>query len=313
MPIQILALEDTSDYSEYVEHRDQIDFDDLTICIVNDKDVVVEVDQTANLLKTLKAKKQKEKYDKYIDGHPESIGQIQENIKDGNYICAISYTEAPLIDKGDHYERVKKEEKKKSSLFAINAYAADISKKSDASKSYNLTLQTTILRRGTSYPYQYTAITSGEWTTSIKSGKTAPAAGGDFVLQSCPTVTNKSAFSSVYNYKTNGSINGQEGTNYFQRNGGNSWVEYEVIDDPVGIAQLKSFRCSQTFKARTTSYYKKINSYYVHTWKQMTLSVTPSTQAGFSGENPVVEVGLSLTPSIKSEQWQLHNAVSFNW
>ncbi len=45
----------------------------------------------------------------------------------------------------------------------------------------------------------------------------------------------------------------------------------------------------------------------------MTLSVTSGTKVGISGENPVAEVSLSLTPSIKNEQWQLHNAVVFNW
>ena len=90
-------------------------------------------------------------------------------------------------------------------LFATKATAAN-QKTSTASTRYRLTLQTQISRSGSSNPYKYTAITTGSWSNSISifSGEKKPAGGNDFILQSCPTVTSRTTFSSEYNYSTHG-------------------------------------------------------------------------------------------------------------
>lgn len=300
---------------KYEEYHDQINFDNLIVFAVNKNDVAVEVDPTISLFKKLSANKQKKKYDRYVENHPEASNELLDAINSSDQVCVISYTEAPLVFVEDHYERIPKENNVNMNLLSINASAADKTITSDASLRHRLTLKTSITRSGSSNPYTYTAKTFGTWDNAVSlfDGKTQPAGGNDFVMQSCPTITTSSKFSSTYNYKTNGSKNGKEGTNYFMTDGGDSWVKYEVVDDPIGLAQLKTFELTQTFKAQTTSATKKINSYYIHTWKQMSVSVSVSGSAGTTGGKPSAGVSLSFSPTISDKQWQLYNPVSFNW
>ena len=301
--------------NKYEEYHDQINFDNLMLYVINKTDVFVEVDPTVSLFKRFEANKQKEKYDKYVEEHPEATIEMLNIVNNSDYLCAISYTDAPLIFVEDHFERIPKENTANKNILGLKAYAADISTKSDASTRHRLTLKTSITRRGTSNPYTYYPSTSGTWnnSTSLFDGETQPAGGNDFVLQSCPTVTSSSVFHSTYNYSTNGSKNGQEGINYFLTDGKDSWVKYEVVDDPVGLAQLSTFSLGQTFKAQTTSTTKKINSYYIHTWKELSVAVSVSGTAGVTGGAPSAGVALSFTPTIKDKQWQLYNFVSYNW
>lgn len=300
---------------KYAEYHDQINFNDLMVIAVNKNDIVVEVDPTISLFKRFKANKQKEKYDRYIENHPEAANELLNAVNSSNYVCAISYTEAPIVYVEDHYERILEEDKADATLWGITANAANKSKTSIPSPRYRLTLQTSITRSGSSNPYTYTAKTFGNWDNSVSvfDGKTQPAGGNDFVMQSCPTITSSSKFSSTYNYKTSGSKYGQNGKNYFMTDGGDSWVKYEVVDDPVGIAQLKTFELTQTFKAQATSATKKINSYYIHTWKQMSVAVSVSGNVGVTGGKPSAGVSLSFTPTIADKQWQVYNPVSFDW
>lgn len=303
-------------FNEYEETHEQINFDLLAITITNKENLIVDVDPEVSILKKAKAVQEKAKYDAYIQEHPDAADNLLSTLNNGEYLCAVSYTDAPLTWAGDHFERVKKASGTHNSLL-MRASAASTSATSDASTRYRLTLQTQITRAGTSSPYTYYAKTYGSWNNLLSvpllGGKKTPGSGLDYVLQACPTVTSSSTFSSKYNYKTNGSKNGQEGINFFRTDGGDSWVKYEVVDDPSGLAQLKEFACTQTFYAKSTSKTKKINSYYVHTWKSLSISVTVSGSAGKSGGNPSASVGLSITPSVTEKNWQLYNFVSFNW
>lgn len=309
--INVLA-DSSSEEMIYEETRDQINFDKLLVYVVNNSRVVVEVNPTLSLLKKYAAKKEKAKYDKYVETHPQEIDDLFDDVNSNNYLCAISYTDAPLELVDDHYERVLKD-KNDSSNSLINTLSE--SNISSPSKRYRFTLKTKIYRLGVGGNYSYFAKTYGDWetSTSILSGEKKPAAGEDYILQACPTVTIDSHLSTSYNYTVNGSTAGKEGDTFFLEDGGDSWTRYSVKDDPVGKAQLKSFVCSQSFKAQSTSQTKKINSYYVHTWKKMSLSVTASGTAGLSGGKPSASITLSLTPSIAEKQWNVYNFVSFNW
>lgn len=215
----------------------------------------------------------------------------------------------------DHFERVKKQDAPAIPFGTLTAKAVS-PVTSKPSVNYHLTLQTKISRSGSSNPYKYTAKTSGVWDTSVSTlldGKKKPAFGDDYVLQACPAVVSSSSFSSRYNYTTKGKRDGQEGANYSQADGGNCWIEYKVDDDPLGIAQLESFNITQVFKAKSTKATKKINSYYVHTWASLSIRASATATPGVSGGNPAVNVGLSISPTIKEKQWQLYNYVSYNW
>lgn len=298
--------------SKYEEYHDQINFEDLMIYVVNKNNIIVDVDPTISLIKMIKAKRQKKKYDRYAANNPEAVTELLNTVISGDYICAVSYTETPLIYVDDHYERIPREDNNLP-LFAIDASAADKTATSTASKRHCLTLNTSIVRRGTSAPYIYTARTYGTWDNLVLDEEKAPATGNDFILQACPTVTSSVRFSSKYNHETSGSINGIEGKNYFKENGGDSWIQYEIVDAPAGLAKLSEFSLSQTFRAQITTETKKINSYYIHTWKQMDVTVSVSGSAGVSGGKPSAGVSLSFTPSIKDKQWQLYNYIAFNW
>lgn len=313
-PVLSFASNETLEV-EYEEFHDQINFEDLSVCVVNKNDLIVEVDPTTSIFKKSEAKKQKEKYDKFIDKHPDATEKLKASVNSSEFVCAISYTDAPVINMGDHYERVIKE-KNNNTLFGINAIAAN-SNESEPSRhgNDNFSLYTVIVKLGTKNPYIYRASTVGKWNTSISLGGSAnkPSPGNDFVLQACPTVTSASRFVSTYNYKTSGSVSGQEGINFFLTDGDDSWVQYEVVDDPLGLAQLKNFTCEQTFKAKSTTKTKKINSYYIHTWEEMTISVTASGSVGVEGDTPSAGVSLSYTPGIQNKQWRVYNFVTFNW
>lgn len=309
------TLEANYNTEKYEEYHDQINFEDLMVIAVNNNDIVVDVDPTISLFKRITANKQKKNYDRYIENHPEAVSDLLDIVNSNDYLCAISYTEAPLVYIKDHYERIEKEDNVNLTLLGISASAADITKTSDDSRRHKLTLKTTVIRRGVSNPYSYQATTSGTWdnSASVFDGETQPAGGNDFVMQACPTVTTRSVFSSTYNYSTNGSKKGQEGINYFLTDGKDSWVKYEVVDDPLGLAQLQTFSLMQTFEAKATSTNKKINSYYIHTWKQMSVSVSVGGTAGVSGGKPTAGVSLSFTPTFSEKQWQLYNYVTYNW
>ncbi len=293
---------------QYEEYHDQINFDGLMVFSVNKKDVVVEVDPTISWHEKLDAERQLCKYNKYVERHPEAVSELLDSVNNSDLVCAISYTEAPLIYVVDHFERIPK-----NSVVSLDQFTTSAT--STASTRYNLTLKTSVTRAGSSNPYTYTAKTYGTWDNSISvfTGKKKPAGGNDFVLQSCPTVTSETSFSSRYNYKTSGSIYGIQGKNYFLSDGGDSWAKYEVVDDPTGLAQLKTFELVQKFKAISTTKTKKINSYYIHTWEAMSVSVSVGGEVGMSGKEPSAGVSLSITPSITDKQWQLYNYVSFDW
>lgn len=305
----------TLNQSQYEEMRDQINFDCLSVIVVDSNEVIVDVDSEISFFDKLKAKNQKEKFDEYIKRYPKTGKYLIEVLKSGENLCAMSYTVAPVVFKEDHFERVKKKSNKSNGLqITANAAVGETGDTSFGAKN-NFQLCTMVIKSGDSNPDTYIAMTLGTWDTgtTIIGGKNRPSYGEDYVLQACPNVTSKSEFGCDYNYKTSGSTTGQEGTHFFRRDGADSWVKYGVIDDPVGRAQLKDFALTQTFIAKVTSETKKINSYYVHTWKSMDISVSVSGEAGSAGGIPAYSVGLTITPTIVDRSWQIYNSVSYNW
>lgn len=99
---------------------------------------------------------------------------------------------------------------------------------------------------------------------------------------------------------------GRIGEEYARVNGNNNYIEYSVKDDPLGLNQLNFVKLKTTTWGKPLSSTRKINSYYVHTWKSLSLNVSVS---GSSSK----EVALSITPSIKDNSWTLYNNVTFNF
>lgn len=78
-------------------------------------------------------------------------------------------------------------------------------------------------------------------------------------------------------------------------------IMFKIYYGAIGLAQLKTFALTQTFKAQTTSATKKINSYYIHTWRQMSVSLSVSGSAGTTGGKPSAGVSLSFSPTISDK------------
>lgn len=99
---------------------------------------------------------------------------------------------------------------------------------------------------------------------------------------------------------------GESGDDFWRENGDSSYVRYALEDDPMGIRQCTSFILSTTPYAPRSTAYRQINSYYVHTWKQLSLGVSVSA-------NSEKTVGLEITPSLTNKSWQVYNYVTFNF
>lgn len=154
---------------------------------------------------------------------------------------------------------------------------------------------------------RYVAWTCGSWSAnSFLDTENYPAAGHDYVLQSTPNTFSRfeDELSVTYNYNPTEGINGQE---FWRENGDINYVRYALEDDPTGIRQCKSFILSTiSFAPLSSGEYRQINSYYVHTWEQQTLSVSVSVNSDST-------VGLELTPGSVTQSWQVYNYVTFNF
>ncbi len=310
----IFSFASSNHANDYQETHEQINFNNLDVAIINGDNIQVSVNSSTPFYKKNKAKKEKEKFDEYIAKHPEVEEELVPELESGEDIACISYTEVPLQLVDDHYERIPEESN--NSILGLVAHATS-SKGNHPSATTNFTLTTSITKgeyNSKKGGYKYTAKTTGTWSSnSIKSGSKYPASGYDYSFQTCPVVISSSFFTSTYNYKTNGSASGQKNVNYWLADGGNGWKEYQITDDPAGSAQLKTFTQTSMFYADSTKKTKAINSYYIHTWKSMKVSVSVSGNCGISGGEPSAGIELSITPSIQEKSWKCYDYVSYNF
>lgn len=312
---------DDKPVSKYEETHDQINFDNLMVTVVDKENLVVEVDPTISFLDKIDAKRQKSKYEKFIKDNPDDVDELLDSVNEGGNLCAMSYTDAPLEYKDGHFDRILKKPTSNSTLFT--ASAADTTLYTETNKpnyggGQNFMLKTTITRyvSATAGVYTYRARTYGTWKTGISTslnGTYRPAYGEDTVQQACPITTSSVAFASKYNYATDGSKDGQEGKNFRQSRGGDSWIEYRITDDPLGLAQLTWFRLTQKFYAKPAKAVRKINSCYNHTWASMNFNISISGSAGSSKGEQTNDVSLIVTPTVEEKSWNIYNYVSYKF
>lgn len=312
---------DDEPVSKYEETHDQINFDNLMVTVVDKENLVVEVDPTASFFDKIDAKRQKSKYEKFIKDNPDDVDELLDTVSDGGYLCAMSYTEAPLEYKDGHYERILKKPSSTSDLFTASAADTTTSAYgiSDWTKGQGkFSLRTSISRyeHNSKGVYTYRSRTYGKWEnawSNIFNGSQYPAAVRDTVTQACPIIISNDVFACTYSEAINGSTAGQEGTHYTREAGNNSWVRYSIVDDPVGKAQLSTFRLTQKFFAKSTSDVKRINSAYCHTWKKVDLQFKITGSAEISGGAPTFGVFIEITPNIVADAWTVYNYVSYKF
>ncbi len=160
---------------------------------------------------------------------------------------------------------------------------------------------------------KYIASSWGTWERgSWVGGKNYPASGHDYLLQSVPDSFSRLShdFSCLYNTSgspdlTSKAYNGTEGKEYTITDGGNTYIKVKLKDDPFGLGRL-SMCILQTTHRSSSNESRTINSYYVHTWKEMDISVSISAHSSR-------EASLTITPSISENSWQVYSYVTFNF
>lgn len=300
--------------SIYEETRDQINIKYTSLNVDNDELSIQVTD--GNFIHRYFGNKEKKELSNVLERYPESESAIVQTIQTGEDICAISYTETPIRIYEDHSERIMKETKPSLlrcivSAFVPTAYAVQTQNGTTAPKADdNFALFTMVSKQtdGT-----YIASSWGTWEKgSWIGGENYPASGCDFVLQAVPDSFARLGHEFLCLYNTSGSpdltknaYNGKEGTDYSIINGGNTYIQVEVKDDPLGFGRLSMCILKTTLRGNLNDF-RTINSYYVHTWKSLSISVSVSLSTG-------KEAILQITPSISNKSWQAYSYVTFNF
>lgn len=279
---------------EYLEYHYQVNFDDLDVFLVNgttldissrDRDVKIANDIDA-LTRSLS---------ECSDIETEIIAMLNDN----QQLAAISFTEAPLLFVDDHYERI----------MANDAVGYD---SSTANGKGKFTMYTSVTRSYSANPdktYDYTTKTMGSWSRNdAEGGSEYPDAGADYILQATPDPWVRKSHTMTARYD-NSPINGSEGNEFWSLEGGENYLKYGIEDDPYDFAkarQNKNFALTCVSEGKTTTSARMINSYYVHTWTELSIEVSVTV-------NSLKEVGLSITPSINDMNWKVYNYITFNF
>lgn len=296
--------------SPYVETHEQINFDNLNIAILNSDKIIVSVDEDVGLLKKVKANTEKEKLENYLKSNPIAGQNIIQNVQANENIYAIAHTDA-LVERNvdGHWERVKKEQENGSLVKALlSPFAMQANAASESSGYAHLSLESTIWNgnwNGSTYLYEIN--TRAYWyDNSAESGQCYPAGGEDFLLTAVPNTMGIS-----YDSFSLKNANGSASSDYRRCNGNATYIQYAFEDDPFGPQQMSEANMYLQAKGSRTTQLRQINSYYIHTWKQMSLSVGITAGASVGPDGPSASVGLDIRPSIVDKQWQLYCPLRF--
>lgn len=239
-----------------------------------------------------------DKLEALIEEFPDVEENLFGNVSEDNELVGVSFTEVPLMQVEDHYERIPVNTN-------VNSRGTETSDQNGKGKFLlytKITGGTTAVNGG----YKYTAYTYGSWSTNnILGGSNYPAKGDDFVFQTSPNSFSRTSDSMSAKYDHNPTT-GVSGDDFWRENGNTSYVRYGIADDPFGYRQNKSFTLKTVSAGPQSSKVRHIGSYYVHTWSEMSISAS----VDISTEKSVT---LSITPSITEKSWQVYNYVPFSF
>lgn len=292
-----------NDTENYEEMHFQINFSDVDIVITEENDILMHPKAINHSGKHVKSHQNTdaarmdveiaalmEVFSDFPEVKQELITELQNS---DSRLCAMSFTEVPLVWMDGHYQR------------------ASASSHFEASEEHGRGkfLMYTVIAGGyadSTGIATYTAYTRGRWSqNSISGHSNYPDAGEDFVLQTSPTdfVRKADTFSAEYD---NNPIIGVSNDDFWCCDGNADYIQYAILDDPSGYRQNKNFTLTTESDGLASNRSRMIQSYYVHTWKQMTISVEVSSSTGGEFE-------LSITPSIENKQWQVYDYITFNF
>lgn len=304
--ITVFASENAGE-TQYVENHVDINLTNINLAVSNGEDLIMSVDKSKNYFQQINGENNIEKIEEIIEDYPEFEQDLIDSVESYNDVAAIGCTEAPLEMVNGQLERIEEEQ---SNVFNINANATE-RKHSDNGNSYYINLSTWVNRfeyNKKTKKYHYMCESKAYWQkNSMLGGKKYPASGDDYLLQSVPN-----NFAIDYDLCTTLYNNGKtDPTGSYRRvKGSSKYVQYAITDDPIGPSQLKEASVITSSYAKLDKGTKRVNSYYIHTWKSLSVKVSVSASRS-SREGS--QVKLQIVPSIKNKSWQIYNYVSFNF
>lgn len=304
----LTAFAEEEMYTPYEESRGQVDFDNLEVVICGRNRIALSVDESLGWFSRFSGKRELAKAEAFLDENPAVEEALAQEMAEGEgNLMAVGYTIAPLVEVDGHYERVKKENKLLNLLLAPFTIGASANSRTGGStrpkESDYFVMSTTIWDKNSMPGHDYIARTYAHWTkNSMLSGSQYPAGGDDFVLLAVPGGMTMVSERCQVKYGTSGYGSSKD---YSRVTGGDNWVQFAVVDDPLGPRQLTEVALDGYCKGGVSSATRKVNSYYVHTWKALTISLGFNISA--SGTS------LSITPSIEDKSWPLYSYVVFNF
>lgn len=307
--LQAQEVVDKDYESGYVEGYYKISFEGLEFeCDEETKELSVIISEDIRWYQKEGAKEAKERIEFLLGRYDDSLDKaIIEAIKGGDELLGVSYTECPVqMNEEGEMIRIPNVDSKEEG-FLKRAGAAIAITKGEESLKYYFSLCTIVSRTysiDSEGYYTYTCRTVGSWSeNSALSGKKYPAGGEDYILQTTPNTFSRQSDSLVLTY--NNGLTAESGVHYWKENGDTTYIRYAIVDDPLGVNQMSSCVLTTVCKAKPSTN-RMINSYYVHTWKAMSLSVSVDV----SSEKAV---SLSITPGISDKSWQVYSYVTFDF
>ena len=289
---------------------ENINLKNINFSVANNSQLLVEVDEETVFYERVKAKRDINKLKQEISKDSSIEKIILKSVLDGETVGAISYTTIPVEFVDNHWEKCYY--KINSNPLALVASAATTS--SGDSLKGDFTLYTKVTKDGVTNSagqHRYIITSYGRWSnTSVLGGENHQASGNDYayiLVPSSLTIAN-SYFSPLYWYKvgTTGSYSGRNGTEYWMNSAHDQYAGYKVVDDPFGINQLQTYTLTTDCYGSSTSSVRKAYSYYVHTWKSISVSFSLSVNAQLEPE-------LVISPEDTEKSWSLCNPVSFTF
>lgn len=252
----------------------------------------------------------KNNLENFLNNYPDIKKELINAISQNNEYCVLGYTEVELQeDENGNLVRVEKSDCNEKKSLSIAANAASTSADGDEESKYYFAFVTSIYRNRSKNPYEYVATSTGTWSkNNATSGKKYPAGKDDYIMQTAPTSLQRTGKSITVTY--NDYTKGKSGTHYSLENGDSSYLRYSIVDDPLGSKQLKRVRLVVTYEGNSSSKYRYINSYYVHTWQKIDLDISIDTSASLDKS---LSVSLNFDPNIETDYWRVYSYVNFKF
>lgn len=272
----------------------------------SDNDITVK-NTASNFISKYFAEQRKEDLNDILNDYPSIKNVISDMIGNNEEICAISYTEAPVEIYEDHIERIEKENTNLLSIIAklfvpkVSAYEYVETNQTTIGANGNFALFTFVSKQDDG---SVNTCTIAGWDKgSIFGGENYPAREYDYVFTTVPDTFTRTDHTFACTYSDR---DGEEGKDFFIEDGHSQYIKIKVKDDPLGWNHLSLCVLGTYNSVKPYEGTRMVNSYYVHTWKAVSISVSVSASSDKA-------VSLQITPTSVDKSWQLYNYVSFNF